>query len=133
MSAISIRSTGSYPYGGYFSDPSYFTNPSSVNSLSTTAKQVYALADYFYGAESNYQLNNNPVAHYRQRMYFGYVQDDFKVSNKLTLNLGLRYEFATPQYVQRQPPREFRSAEQQLDLRHAGQPLQSRAGPSRSQ
>ena len=90
---------GQLSFGGYFSDPSYATNPSSVNNLSNTAKQVYALADYFYGAESNYTLNNNPVAHYRQRMYFGYVQDDFKVSNKLTLNLGLRYEFATPQYV----------------------------------
>ena len=31
-------------------------------------------------------------------MYFGYLQDDFRVNNKLTLNLGIRYEYATPQY-----------------------------------
>ena len=28
----------------------------------------------------------------------GYIQDDFRVSSRLTLNLGLRYEFATPQW-----------------------------------
>ncbi len=31
-------------------------------------------------------------------MYFGYLQDDFKASDKLTFNLGVRYEFATPQW-----------------------------------
>lgn len=90
---------GQLSFTGYFSDPCYATTPSCVNSLSATAKDVYGLADYLYGAPSNYTLNNNPVAHYRQQMYFGYIQDDFKVSPKLTLNLGLRYEFATPQYT----------------------------------
>ncbi len=81
---------GQLSFSGFFSDPCYSTNPSCVNSLSSTAKAVYGLADYIFGAPSNYTLNNNPVAHYRQRMYFGYVQDDFKATRKLTLNLGLR-------------------------------------------
>ncbi len=85
-------------FTGFFSDPTYLSNPSSVNSLSSKGKEVYSLADFIFGAPSHYELDNNPVAHYRQRMYFAYLQDDFKFNSKLTLNLGLRYEFATPQY-----------------------------------
>jgi hypothetical protein len=33
---------------------------------------------------------------YERRWYMGYVQDDFRFNNKLTFNLGLRYELVTP-------------------------------------
>jgi hypothetical protein len=56
------------------------------------------LADFLFGARSRYELTNPLIVDYRQRMHFLYLQDDFKVSSKLTLNLGMRYEFATPQW-----------------------------------
>ncbi len=54
------------------------------------------LADFLFGLRRTYALTNFFVANLRNYLHFGYVQDDFKVNNKLTLNLGVRYEFATP-------------------------------------
>lgn len=85
---------GSDNYTGFFSNPNYPNN----NGLTTAQQQVYSLADFMFGARSHYEQNNYAVAHLRQRMYFGYLQDDYKASEKLTLNLGVRYEFATPQW-----------------------------------
>jgi hypothetical protein len=81
-------------YTGFFSDPTY----PNTSGLSSLQQQTYSLADLMFGARSHYEMNNYSVAHLRQRMYFGYVQDDFKMSDRLTLNLGIRYEFATPQW-----------------------------------
>lgn len=57
-----------------------------------------ALADFIFGLRSRYSLTNFFIADYRQNGYMGYVQDDVKLSSKLTLNLGVRYEYFTPQW-----------------------------------
>ncbi len=57
-------------------------------------------SDFLLGLRARYELTNFFVTHLRQNMHFMYVQDDFKVSPKLTLNLGLRYEYATPYWAE---------------------------------
>jgi hypothetical protein len=59
---------------------------------------TYNLADFMFGARNAYSLINPFVANLRQRMHFAYLQDDYRATSRLTLNLGLRYEFATPQW-----------------------------------
>jgi hypothetical protein len=58
----------------------------------------YSLADFYFGLRSQYALANYVVGNYRQNMTFLYAQDDFRVTPKLTVNLGLRWEYATPRW-----------------------------------
>ena len=70
-----------------------FTRPAG-----TAASNVYNLADFMFGYQSQYGLSNILVADMRQQMHFAYVQDDIRLSDALTVNVGLRYEYATPQW-----------------------------------
>lgn len=72
------------------------TYTGQFSRISGGANNLYNLADFMFGARSQYELANLTVAEMRQRFHFAYIQDDFKVNQKLTLNLGLRYEFGTP-------------------------------------
>ena len=68
-----------------------FTRPTGA-----TASNLYNLADFMFGLRSQYALSNILIANLRQNMHFVYLQDDVRLTNRLTLNLGLRYEYATP-------------------------------------
>lgn len=61
-------------------------------------QEAYNLADFLFGNRSSYSLTNFFIAHVRQRMNFMYLQDDIKARSNVTINAGLRYELATPQY-----------------------------------
>jgi hypothetical protein len=63
------------------------------NNLSNTG---LGTADFLLGAVSGGSSIASFINdEFQQPGYAGYVLDDFKVSKKLTLNLGLRYEFVT--------------------------------------
>ena len=55
-----------------------------------------AMADFLLGYVSDFQLSNVWVVEQRHWAAMYFVQDDWKATNKLTLNLGLRYDFITP-------------------------------------
>jgi hypothetical protein len=85
-------------YSGQFSKPTCAQLGQAAGCSIASDSTSYNLADFIFGLPSQVQLANYLVGSYRQRQYFLYYQDDFRVSSKLTLNLGLRWEFATPRW-----------------------------------
>jgi hypothetical protein len=79
------------PLYGRDSYAGQFTRPAGAAS-----SNLYNLADFMFGLRSTYALSNILVAELQQNMHFLYLQDDWRVNDRLTLNLGLRYEYATP-------------------------------------
>jgi hypothetical protein len=86
---------GQDTYNGYFS---YGAAGLQASKQDTGTKEAAAFADFLFGARDTYQLNNFVIVHLNQRMNYMYLQDDIRVSSKLTLNAGLRYELVTPQW-----------------------------------
>jgi hypothetical protein len=101
--------TGIDTYAGQFSKPK-----------GAGSNNLYNLADFLYGARDSYNLNSYGLFHYLQQMYFGYIQDDIKATRTLTFNIGLRYEFATPQYEANNHLSNFDPATNSLILARGG-------------
>ena len=89
---------GSFSYGGGYSVcPAGTTIPGATTKCaggSAVADNYWA--DFLFGTTSSYALANFYEAHLTSNTHNAYVQDDWKVSSQLTVNVGLRWEYTSP-------------------------------------
>jgi hypothetical protein len=78
--------------GGYS-----FTGTFTSTTISGKSSGGFGLADLYLGDVATSSLStNNYEFRYRLNYSAVYIQDDYKITPKLTLNLGLRWEFDGP-------------------------------------
>jgi hypothetical protein len=96
-----VRGSHSFGFGGgarSFLFNNYIPNNNGAfgfddNNQETTGN---GMADFLLGLPSSYYQTTGSIQHQRQWSYFAYAMDDWKARGSLTINLGLRYEFAPP-------------------------------------
>lgn len=82
----SNNARGTYVYSGVFT---------SVDGLGTNSGDPFADFLLGYPQDTN-RTTGSGQAYMRQNVYGAYAQDDWRVSSRLTLNLGVRYSYASP-------------------------------------
>jgi hypothetical protein len=99
------ESRGRFTYNGNFTRDAQDRNNSGLG-----------FADFALGRSSNALISSFINDTFQQPGYFFYVQDDFKATSKLTLNLGIRYEYISQPLERRDAEATYNIATGALDI-----------------
>jgi hypothetical protein len=111
---------GQDTYSGAFSKPTCAQLGQPSTCTITSDSTSYSLADFMFGTPNQINLGSYSVINLRQYVHSLYFQDDFRLSAKLTLNVGLRYEFASPLYERDNNYSNFDPATNSMDKATSG-------------
>jgi len=89
---------GQDTYSGGFSKPTCAQLGQTAGCTVASDSTSYSLADFMFGVPNTINQGSYTVINLRQFVHSLYFQDDYRVTDKLTLNVGLRWEFASPLY-----------------------------------
>jgi Carboxypeptidase regulatory-like domain/TonB dependent receptor/TonB-dependent Receptor Plug Domain len=82
-----------YPSGQYVFGPGFTQGP---NPATASTSGGFGFATFLLGAPTGGQITGDPRFRAAQRYVAPYIQDDWRITNALTVNLGIRYEYQTP-------------------------------------
>jgi hypothetical protein len=82
-----------YPSGQYVFGTGFTQGPNPAVASTTSG---LGLATFLLGAPTGGQITGDPRFRASQGYFAPYVQDDWKVTNQLTVNLGVRYDYQSP-------------------------------------
>lgn len=89
-----LNRNGTYA-NGYLTFTAIETGLPALNGRSLPAQPGFNYASFFLGGVNNGQTAVRSVTHMGSHTLSGFAQDTWKITRKLTLDYGLRYDFAT--------------------------------------
>lgn len=98
-----VRGRHDIKIGGSWEAPSFHGRPKFDNGNFSFNGQItgVALADFLIGRPVTFTQETGREDNHRATYWAGFIQDDWRVSSRLTLNLGLRYQYDAPTYHRR--------------------------------
>ncbi len=98
-SLTASNARGSFSFTGV--NTQEIVNGSPLQQLGPGLQSGYDMADFLLGLPGSTSitqyLNGNDVFYYRQNSAFAYVNDDYRLNTKVTINGGVRWEVYGPQ------------------------------------